>query len=107
MKLLFFVVVLVLIFACFHESLAIRRNRTIHHPAVRQRVVHPRFRPGVRAERRRITTTAKPMRLLARNHPAPAVVDELDAHYHQQIRSFFEHQHPAVQTRPRVKTGLK
>ena len=90
---------LVLVLIIFHLSwtLNVRRNR---------KNIHPRFRPGVQVEQklRRRTTTTKSMRLLARNHHEPAA--DLDAHYHNQIRAFFERQHP-VQTRSRVKSGLK
>ena len=110
-----------------------------HHPksttrrapgARRNRVVHPRFRHLVKSTTKKptMTSTRKSIvkqihrkvktksavlhsKLLARNVRSQTTLSDLDSHYKEQIRGFFQqqqqHHHGPVQTRSRVKTGLK
>jgi hypothetical protein len=106
------------------------------HGGRRHRVVHPRFRPLAKSTKKNVThpQPTKPTKpksvvkhlhrklkakatksavphtkLLAKNVHPQTSVSALDAHHKEQIHGYFQqqHEHGPVQTRSRVKTGLK
>ena len=91
-----------------------KKNAT-HPHAADKGAAKETHRPRKGNRKGKARTTKSPIqsrKLLARNAQPRTSMSVIDAHYEAQIRAFFQqqdqqHQHGPVQTRSRVKTGLK